>query len=95
MLSFMKKAQTLSLNVIIVAAIALLVLVILSVIFIGVLKSNPEEATEQEVNDCITMTKKNCDYNKTLDGLICEFEVKNECDYPIKGNLTIVEGEEN
>lgn len=68
-----KKAQGISLNVIIIAAIALLVLVILSIIFIGRMGRTREEVDKCETNGGICKEECTGEYEREVTAYKCYY----------------------
>jgi len=85
-----KKAQGISINVIIVAAVALLVLVVLSVIFLGRLGIFGSQVgqCENKGGQCLDVSGSSCnqesggDYPTAFSGWGCEFEEDTCCVSP-------------
>lgn len=75
MLSRKKKAQGISLNVIIIAAIALLVLVILSVVFLGRTRNFTETVADCRSANGQVVAESNCDTGSGKNAILTQYNV--------------------
>lgn len=80
----MKKAQGMSLNVIIIAALGLLVLVILAIIFTGKTGAFVRESDkcETQAGQCVLL-KEDCagQYQKIVTGAACDYNADNKYEF--------------